>query len=93
MQVGILELTLVIRGAHSLKEKRRALKALKDQIRNRWNVSVAEVEDHDNWQRTVIGIAWVGNDGQFLTSALSKIVDHARQYRGAELADHYIEIL
>lgn len=82
----------MIHGAHSLKEKRRALKALKDQIRSKWNVSVAEVDDHDNWQRAVLGIAWVGNDGKFLTSALSKIVDHARAFRGADLADYEIEV-
>ena len=83
----------MIRGSHSLKEKRRALKALKDRIRSKWNVSVAEVEDQDNWQRAVLAVAWVGNDARFLTSALSKIVDHAREYRGAELADYSIEIL
>ena len=93
MQVGALEIILVIRGAHSLKEKRRVIKGLKDQIKNRFNVSVAEVDSQDSWQRAVIGVAMVGTDGRFLTSALSKVADHARHYRGAEMVDYHIEIL
>ena len=93
MQVGALEIILVIRGAHSLKEKRRAIKGLKDQIKSRFNVSVAEVEDQDSWQRAVIGVAMVGTDGRFLTSALSKVADHARRYLAAEMVDYHIEIL
>lgn len=93
MQVGALEIVLVVRGARSLKEKRRVVKGLKDQIRNRFNVSVAEVDHQDSWQKAVIGVAAVGTDGRFLTSVLSKIADHARNYRGAELVDFDIQIL
>ncbi|MCZ6689671.1 MAG: DUF503 domain-containing protein [Planctomycetota bacterium] len=93
MQVGALEIVLVIRGAQSLKEKRRVLKALKERIRNRFEVSVAEVDSQDSWQRAVIGVAMAGTDGRFITSVLSKVVDYARAFRGAEMVDHNIEIL
>lgn len=93
MQIGALEIRLVIRGAHSLKEKRRVIKSLKEQIRSRFAVAVAEVEYQDSWQRAVLGVAAVGTDGRFLTSVLSKVADHARHFRGAEMVDHHIEIL
>ena len=93
MQVGTLELVLVIRGAHSLKEKRRVITTMKDQIRSKFQVSVAEVDDHDSWQRAVIGVALVGTEGRHLTSVLSKVVDHVRRFRGAELADYRIDVL
>lgn len=93
MQIGSLEIVLVIRGAHSLKEKRRVVKGLKEKIRSRFNVAVAEVDDQDSWQRAVIGVAAVGTDGRFLTSVLSKVADQARLHRGAEMVDYRIEIL
>ena len=72
MVVGILRLTLYIHGAASLKDKRQVLRKVTDRLRSRFNVSVAEVGEHDIWQKAVIGIAAVANDRSFVNEVLDK---------------------
>ena len=92
MTVGTLYVKLMIRDARTLKDKRRVVKSLKDKIRNRHNVSVAEVGALDSHQQAIIGIAMVGNDGRYVDGALAKIVDLIRGFRIAELVDYEVEI-
>lgn len=93
MVVGLLQLDLMIRGARSLKEKRRAVKSYKDRIRSRFNVSIAEVGDHDLYQRADLAVACVGTDTAFVQSVLQKVVNQIPYTRDLELINHYIEIL
>lgn len=74
MTVGIARLTLFIPDSHSLKEKRMVLRRVKDRTRGKFNVAVAEVEDNDVWQRAVLGLAVVGNEGRFVESALDEVI-------------------
>ena len=92
MTVGTLYVKLMIRDARTLKDKRRVVKSLKDKIRNRHNVSVAEVGALDSHQQAIIGIAMVGNDGRYVDGGLAKIVDLIRAFRIAELVDYEVEI-
>ena len=92
MVVGTLNIRLVLRGAHSLKDKRRVIKGLKDRLRNKFNVSIAEVDHQDQWQRATLGVAMAGTDGRYVNSVLSKLVDHLRAVRGAELVDYELEM-
>jgi uncharacterized protein len=92
MVVGTLNLKLVIFEAVSLKDKRRVVKSLKDRLRHRFNVSVAEVGSLDRWQQAELGVAMVANDGQFLESALDKVVAYVRQDAAASLVDFEVEI-
>ena len=78
MTVGIARLTLYIPDSHSLKEKRMVLRRVKDRTRQKFNVAVAEVEDNDVWQRAVLGLAVVGNDGRFVESALDEVIRFVR---------------
>ena len=78
MTVGIARLTLFIPGSHSLKEKRMVLRRVKDRTRGKFNVAIAEVEDNDVWQRGVLGLALVGNDGRFVESALDEVIRFVR---------------
>ena len=78
MTVGIARLTLFIADSHSLKEKRMVLRRVKDRTRQKFNVAIAEVEDNDVWQRAVLGLAVVGNDGRFVESALDEVVRFVR---------------
>lgn len=77
MVIGILTIALVIPGADSLKDKRQVLKSLIENIRNKFNVSVAEVADNDTWRRATIGIACVSNDRGMANRILDKVVDFA----------------
>ncbi|MBM4041976.1 MAG: DUF503 domain-containing protein [Planctomycetes bacterium] len=92
MTVGTLTLKLLIRDALSLKDKRRVLKSLKDIIRNRHNVSVAEVGSQDSRQQAVLAIAMVGTDAQYVDGGLAKIVDLVRLHPVAQLVDYEVEI-
>lgn len=78
MTVGIARLTLFIPESHSLKEKRMVLRRVKDRVRQKFNVAIAEVEDNDVWQRGVLGMALVGNERRFVESALDEVVRFVR---------------
>ena len=72
MNVGILTISLRIAGNSSLKEKRQVVKSIIGQVKNRFNVSIAEVEDNDKWQLATIGICCVSNDKKRTNDILSK---------------------
>jgi hypothetical protein len=82
----------MVRHARSLKDKRSAVKSLKDNLRNRFNVSVAEVGGHDSRQQATLGVAMVGRDSRHLDGALAKVVSFVRAFRPAELIDYEVEI-
>lgn len=92
MHVGICTLHLRLAGSHSLKEKRRVVKSIKDRIKNKFNVSIAEVDALDNWQLAVIGVACISNDSGFINSVLSNVVNFIDDMRLAEIVDYEIEI-
>jgi uncharacterized protein YlxP (DUF503 family) len=72
--VGLARFTLFIPDSHSLKEKRQVLRRVKDRTRQKFNVAIAEVEENDVWQRAVLGVAVIGNEGRFVESALDEVV-------------------
>jgi uncharacterized protein len=91
MVIGVLEVSLAIFGATSLKDKRRVVRSVKDRISHRFNVSVAEVDELDFCQKAVLGFAMVGNDRQYMEGALGKIVEHLQWVKDASLVDFSIE--
>jgi uncharacterized protein YlxP (DUF503 family) len=92
MHIGICTLHLRLLESHSLKEKRRAIKSIKDRIRNKFNVSIAEIDKLDRWQRATLGVACVSNDARLTNSTLSNIVDFINEIHTVELLDYEIEI-
>jgi uncharacterized protein YlxP (DUF503 family) len=76
--VGIARLALFIGASHSLKDKRMVLRRIKDLVRQKFNVSIAEVAENDLWQRAVLGIAVVGNDRRFVEAALDEVIGFVR---------------
>lgn len=93
MVVGILKVRLVIRGARSLKDKRQVVRSLKDRLRSKFNISVAEVEGQDLIQSATLGVSGVSSDSRYLRGALDQAVDFIRMDRVAELVDHSIELM
>ncbi|MCC7211149.1 MAG: DUF503 domain-containing protein [Candidatus Brocadia sp.] len=91
--VGVLSIRLVIRSAHSLKDKRRIVKSLKDRIKNNFNVSISEIGTLDHCQYACLGIAMVGNDKKYLNSTLSSLVNMFRVAVAVELVDYHLEFL
>jgi uncharacterized protein len=93
MFVGILTVEIVVYDAGSLKSKRSVVKGLKDRIRSKFNVSVAEVDNQDLWQRATLGVACVSGKRNFTSDVLNKVVDLIRSNTSLELIDYQIEVL
>ncbi len=92
MHIGVLTLYLSIEGADSLKDKRQAVRSLIAHIRNKFNVSAAEVDDLDIWRRATVGVAVVSNEAKFANQVLSKVVDHVESDPRVVLDDYSIEM-
>jgi uncharacterized protein YlxP (DUF503 family) len=94
VNVGICKVKLRLPDNLSLKGKRQVVRSVTARLRNKFNVSVAEVEDNDLWQLATIGICFVSNDKRFTNEVLSKAVALVTSSQGDfELLDYEIEIL
>jgi len=93
MTVGALRVELFISNSDSLKAKRSVIKAMKDRIGNKFNVSISEVDDHDKWQKTVFGIACVGPDKRHVNEVLDKVMDFIRGNGDVQVLDYQMEII
>jgi uncharacterized protein YlxP (DUF503 family) len=89
--VGVLTLEIRVEHSHSLKEKRHVLKSLKDRLRERFNVSVAEIDHLDSWQASVIAAATVSNDRVHAEQVLQAVEAHAASILGDALTASNIE--
>ncbi len=83
----------MISDCQSLKEKRQVLKSLKDQTKNKFNVSIAEVDAQNHHRQATLGVACVANDAQDANRVLSKVVNFVEQFRLAEIVKYEIEII
>jgi uncharacterized protein YlxP (DUF503 family) len=93
MIVGLCTVELYLPNGHSLKAKRQILLSLKDRLRDKFNVSVAEVGDQDLWQKAVLGIACVANEGGYVNQMLDQIVNLVRATPAVEVVQCRIELL
>ena len=93
MPVGLLTLELYIPDAQSLKDKRQILRSLKDRLRREFNVAVAELDHHDMWQRSVVGIVTLSNEEKHVAEVLQKVLDGADRILGSFLINQSVEIL
>ena len=94
MNVGVCRISFRLPENMSLKGKRRVLKSITTRVRSKFNVSVAEVDDNDLWQRATLGICCVSNDKRYTNEVLSKIVDLILDGRfEVEILDYEIEIV
>ncbi|MCK4276890.1 MAG: DUF503 domain-containing protein [Phycisphaerae bacterium] len=89
--IGLVHLDFRVPEAMSLKDKRRALKSFKDRLRNKHNVSVAEVNNQDNHRKAVLAIVMVGSERRYVESALQHIINAAETQRNMVLVDHDIQ--
>jgi len=94
MNIGVCRVSLRLPENISLKGKRRVLKSITTRVRNKFNVSVAEVDDQNLWQLATLGICCVSNDKRYTNEVLSKVVDFIVDGRfEVEILDYEIEIL
>jgi len=89
--VGTVELHLPDVG--SLKGKRHALKGLKEKLRQRFELSVAEVDHQDLWQRATLALAYVSGDSRHANEVISKAVDFIEDNLDGYITNVEVEIL
>lgn len=93
MVVGICTVELFIAASQSLKDKRQVLHSLKDQLRGKFNLSIAEVDVQDLWQSAVLGLACVANDGSHVNRVLDQALNTIRNIPAVEVVRTKLELL
>ncbi len=93
MLVGIGEVEIYVYQADSLKEKRMVLKSLIERIKSRYNVSIAEVDHNDKWNRALIGFSYVSNDSRKIESNMAAVLNFIENDCRVEIVYDNIEIV
>ena len=73
MTIGLLQLEMLLHETRSLKDKRSVLSRIKNQVRNKFNVAIAELKYSDQWGRTLLGITTISNDGKIVQQILDDV--------------------
>jgi hypothetical protein len=87
---------LSIEGAHSLKDKRQVVRSMKDRLRASFNISVAELEPTDLWNRATIGVVSVSDSRDYLDGLMKNVERQAMRLAnngGADVTDSFVEFL
>ena len=91
--VGVLTLELRLEHSHSLKDKRHVVQRLKERLRHKFNVAVAEIDGQDLWQRATVAAVTVSQSHDFAEKVLRSVEDEAAALLGPSLADANVEWL
>ncbi len=91
--VGLCTVELFIPGTQSLKDKRQVLRSLKDRLRDRFNLSVAEVDGQGLWQKTVLGLACVANETRHVQQVLEQAMNVIRATPAVEIVRSRVDVL
>ena len=96
MPIASLTLEIRIEAAHSLKDKRQVVRSLKDRLRAKFNVAVAELDPSNLWNRATIGVASVSDSRDYLDGLMKNVERHAARVAnnaGADLTDSFFELI
>jgi hypothetical protein len=89
--IGVLTLELRLESSHSLKEKRHVVQSLKDRLRHKFNVSVAEIDHQDLWQRSTIAAVTVSSARENAEKVLRSVEDEVAGLVGSALVTAAVE--
>lgn len=92
MQIGCLKIEFFLHGVFSLKEKRNIANSIKQKLKNKFNISVAEIGSQDSLSRLVLGIVTVGNDGRVIQTVLNNVLNFVERITSEEITDSTMEI-
>jgi len=92
MHIGTLTVVLYLHAAESLKDKRQVVKSLIETTRQKFNISIAEVDDLDKWRKATIGIACVANDKAYVNRVLDKVVNTLENNPAVEVGEVELEL-
>jgi hypothetical protein len=92
MLIGTLRVEFRLHGIFSKKAKRSVAASYKQKLRNKFNVSVAEIEDQELLSSLVLGIVTVSNDAKYVSSVMNKIIGQLEGMNSEEIVDVSTEI-
>jgi uncharacterized protein YlxP (DUF503 family) len=92
MMIGTLQVEMLLPGAFSLKDKRFVLQSLKQKIRSGFNVSVAEVDYQEKWQRSVLAFACVSAERKGIDSLFERLMNALDSETRVEVVDRRVEV-
>lgn len=87
MQIGVLQFEVFVDDSRSLKDKRRVIRSLKDRLRRKYNVSIAEVGSLDKWNLADLALVAVSRDGAHLGEVLNRVTDDLHAIRDGRLGE------
>jgi uncharacterized protein len=96
MPIAYLTLELRIEAAHSLKDKRQVVRSVKDRLRNSFNISIAEIEVTDLWQRATLGVVSISDSRDYLNGLMRNVEREATRLAnnaGAEVVDSFMDFV
>jgi uncharacterized protein len=94
MPIATLTLELSIEHAQSLKDRRQVVRSLKDRLRHGFNISIAELDDAQIWNRATLGVVAISSSTAYLSGQLTEVEAAARRLAvglGCEIVDSYVE--
>ena len=93
MIVGVAAVEIQVHGSRSLKQKRGVVRSISQRVRNRFNLSVAEVGGWDRWQFAVLGLSAVGSDPVVVRRVLDRALEFIEELHLAEVLNTDVEIV
>jgi uncharacterized protein YlxP (DUF503 family) len=93
MIIGVCTVELHIPDQGSLKGKRQVLLSLKDRVRQKFNVSISELDGQELWQRTVLGIACIGNERRHVNQQMDHVMGFIRRMPSVEVIRYSTEMI
>jgi hypothetical protein len=93
MIVACCSIRFHLHGNRTLKEKRRIANAIRDRLKNKFNISIAEVADQDLWQSLHLGFAAVGSDSRYLEGLMEQLLRAIEGMNLAEVVDHEVRLV
>jgi uncharacterized protein YlxP (DUF503 family) len=94
--IALLTLEISIEGAQSLKDKRQVVRSLKDRLRTKFNVGVAELEQSGLWNRATLGVVSISSSRDYLAGQMANVEREAGRItssNGGEITDSFVEFL
>lgn len=92
MSIGVITLEVIYPQVHSLKEKRRIIQSLFVKIRRTFNISIAEIEGQDLWQKSTIGIISINSSTTELQRTMDYVINFVREDNDLQMIDYQVEI-
>ena len=88
MVISILRVVLFIGHANSLKAKRMVLNSLKTRLRNKFNIAISEIDEHDKWQKSTLGIVSIGKDRRYMDKQFSNIINYIEIFNQVDIVNY-----